>query len=134
MVPGRFKDYISTSKRNGYKSLHTTIMHDQNMRVEIQIRSRTMHEQSEYGLAAHWAYKQGGRGPDGQAGWIRELIEILEQTHDPDELLENTSIAMYQDRNFAFTPKAVLPQHPQGAPPVDFAYRSEEHTSQLQSL
>src|SRR3546814_2041095 len=74
MVPGRFKDYISTSKRNGYKSLHTTIMHDQNMRVEIQIRSRTMHEQSEYGLAAHWAYKQGGRGPDGQAGWIRDQI------------------------------------------------------------
>src|SRR3546814_6676328 len=100
MVPGRFKDYISTSKRNGYKSLHTTIMHDQNMRVEIQIRSRTMHEQSEYGLAAHWAYKQGGRGPDGQAGWIRDLIEILEQTHDPDELLE----------------------------------RSEEHTSELQSI
>src|SRR3546814_2762965 len=85
MVPGRFKDYISTSKRNGYKSLHTTIMHDQNMRVEIQIRSRTMHEQSEYGLAAHWAYKQGGRGPDGQAGWIRDLIEILEQTHRPEE-------------------------------------------------
>src|SRR3546814_17588610 len=68
MVPGRFKDYISTSKRNGYKSLHTTIMHDQNMRVEIQIRSRTMHEQSEYGLAAPWAYKQGGRSEERREG------------------------------------------------------------------
>src|SRR3546814_11297696 len=86
MVPGRFKDYISTPKRNGYKSLHTTIMHQQNMRIEIQIRSRPMHEQSEYGLAAHWAYKQGGSGPDGQAGWIRDLIEILQQPPDPDGL------------------------------------------------
>src|SRR3546814_6771866 len=114
MVPGRFKDYISTPKRNGYKSLHATIMHQQNMRIEIQIRSRPMHEQSEYGLAAHWAYKQGGSGPDGQAGWIRDLIEILEQTHDPNELLENTRIAMYQDRIFAFTPKGVLHQLPKG--------------------
>src|SRR3546814_20383968 len=91
IVPGIFKDYITTTKRNGYKSLHPTIMHDQNMRVEIQIRSRTMHEQSEYGLAAHWAYKQGGRGPDGQAGWIRDLIEILEQTHDPDQQIGRAS-------------------------------------------
>src|SRR3546814_4082886 len=83
MVPGRFKDYISTPKRNGYKSLHTTIMHQQNMRIEIQIRSLGMHQQSEFGFAAHWAYKQGGSAPDGQAGWIRDLIEILEQTHDP---------------------------------------------------
>jgi len=122
MVPGRFKDYISTPKRNGYKSLHTTIMHQQNMRIEIQIRSLSMHQQSEFGLAAHWAYKQGGRGPDGQAGWIRDLIEILEQTHDPEEFLENTRIAMYQDRIFAFTPKGSLHQLPKGATPVDFAY------------
>ena len=122
MVPGRFKDYISTPKRNGYKSLHTTIMHQQNMRIEIQIRSLSMHQQSEFGFAAHWAYKQGGSAPDGQAGWIRDLIEILEQTHDPDELLENTRIAMYQDRIFAFTPKGSLHQLPKGATPVDFAY------------
>lgn len=122
MVPGRFKDYISTPKRNGYRSLHTTIMHQLNMRIEIQIRSRSMHQQSEFGLAAHWAYKQKGGGPDGQAGWIRDLLEILEQTHDPDELLENTRIAMYQDRIFAFTPKGALHQLPKGATPVDFAY------------
>lgn len=122
MVPGRFKDYISTPKRNGYRSLHTTIMHQQNMRIEIQIRSVGMHQQSEFGYAAHWAYKQKGEGPDGQAGWIRDLIEILEQTHDPDELLENTRIAMYQDRIFAFSPKGALYQLPKGATPVDFAY------------
>jgi guanosine-3',5'-bis(diphosphate) 3'-pyrophosphohydrolase len=122
MVPGRFKDYISTPKRNGYRSLHTTIMHQLNMRIEIQIRSNNMHQQSEFGLAAHWAYKQKGGGPDGQAGWIRDLLEILDQTHDPDELLENTRIAMYQDRIFAFTPKGALHQLPKGATPVDFAY------------
>ncbi|NJS14547.1 MAG: bifunctional (p)ppGpp synthetase/guanosine-3',5'-bis(diphosphate) 3'-pyrophosphohydrolase [Sphingopyxis sp.] len=122
MVPGRFKDYISTPKRNGYRSLHTTIMHQLNMRIEIQIRSRAMHQQSEFGLAAHWAYKQKGTAPDGQAGWIRDLLEILDQTHDPDELLENTRIAMYQDRIFAFTPKGALHQLPKGATPVDFAY------------
>ncbi len=122
MVPGRFKDYISTPKRNGYKSLHTTIMHQQNMRIEIQIRSEEMHQLSEYGLAAHWAYKQGGARPDGQAGWIRDLIEILETSSDPDELLENTRMAMYQDRIFAFTPKGSLHQLPKGATPVDFAY------------
>jgi GTP diphosphokinase / guanosine-3',5'-bis(diphosphate) 3'-diphosphatase len=122
MVPGRFKDYISTPKRNGYKSLHTTIMHQDNMRVEIQLRSTEMHNQSEYGMAAHWAYKQDGAQPDGQAGWIRDLLEILDQTHDPEDLLEHTRMAMYQDRIFAFSPKGALYQLPKGATPVDFAY------------
>jgi GTP diphosphokinase / guanosine-3',5'-bis(diphosphate) 3'-diphosphatase len=121
MVPGRFKDFISTPKRNGYQSLHTTVMHAQNMRVEIQIRSVTMHRQGEYGLAAHWAYKQGTL-PDGQAGWIRDLVEILDQAHDADEILEHTRMAMYQDRIFAFTPKGTLHQLPKGATPIDFAY------------
>jgi GTP diphosphokinase / guanosine-3',5'-bis(diphosphate) 3'-diphosphatase len=120
-VPGRFKDYISTPKRNGYQSLHTTIMHGNNMRVEIQIRSERMHRDNEYGLAAHWAYKQGG-GPDGQAGWIRDLIEILDHAEDAEELLENTKLAMYQDRIFAFTPKGALLQMPRGSTTVDFAY------------
>jgi GTP pyrophosphokinase len=121
MVPGRFKDFISTPKRNGYRSLHTTIMFAQNMRVEVQIRSADMHRAAEYGLAAHWAYKQEDV-PDGQAGWLRDLLEILETSHDPEELLENTRMAMYQDRIFAFTPKGALHQLPKGSTPVDFAY------------
>ncbi|MEH6758208.1 MAG: bifunctional (p)ppGpp synthetase/guanosine-3',5'-bis(diphosphate) 3'-pyrophosphohydrolase [Parasphingorhabdus sp.] len=121
MVPGRFKDYISTPKRNGYQSLHSTIMHGNNMRVEVQIRSERMHRDNEHGLAAHWAYKQGG-GPDGQAGWIRDLIEILEHAEDAEELLENTRLAMYQDRIFAFTPKGTLLQMPRGSTTIDFAY------------
>ncbi len=121
MVPGRFKDFISTPKRNGYQSLHTTVMRAGNMRVEIQLRSRDMHRQGEYGLAAHWAYKQGAR-PDGQAGWIRDLVEILDQAQDAEEILEHTRMAMYQDRIFAFTPKGALHQLPKGATPIDFAY------------
>jgi GTP diphosphokinase / guanosine-3',5'-bis(diphosphate) 3'-diphosphatase len=121
MVPGRFKDFISTPKRNGYRSIHTTVMFAQNMRVEVQIRSQEMHRAAEYGFAAHWAYKQDD-APDGQAGWLRDLIEILETSHDPEELLENTRMAMYQDRIFAFTPKGVLHQLPKGSTPVDFAY------------
>ena len=121
MVPGRFKDYISTPKRNGYQSIHTTVMHGDNMRVEIQIRSERMHQDNEFGLAAHWAYKQSDK-PDGQAGWIRDLIEILEHADDAEELLEHTRLAMYQDRIFAFTPKGTLFQLPKGATTVDFAY------------
>ena len=121
MVPGRFKDYISTPKRNGYKSIHTTLMFDRNRRVEVQIRSRDMHRDSEVGLAAHWGYKQQER-PDGQASWIRDLVEILETSQDAEELLEHTRMAMYQDRIFAFTPKGALHQLPKGATPIDFAY------------
>jgi len=122
MVPGRFKDYISTPKRNGYQSLHTTVIHEENARIEIQIRSERMHRDSEFGLAAHWAYKQDGGRPDGQAGWLRDLVEILEQSNDAEELLEHTRMAMYQDRIFAFTPKGELQQLPKGSTPVDFAY------------
>ncbi|HEX5536992.1 MAG TPA: bifunctional (p)ppGpp synthetase/guanosine-3',5'-bis(diphosphate) 3'-pyrophosphohydrolase [Sphingobium sp.] len=122
MVPGRFKDYISTPKRNGYRSLHTTVIHGENARIEVQIRSADMHRENEFGLAAHWTYKQKMPGPDGQAGWLRDLIEILDQSHDAEELLENTRLAMYQDRIFAFTPKGELHQLPKGATPVDFAY------------
>jgi len=127
MVPGRFKDYISTPKRNGYQSLHTTVIHEENARIEIQIRSERMHQDGEFGLAAHWAYKQDHATPDGQAGWLRDLVEILEQSHDADELLEHTRMAMYQDRIFAFTPKGELQQLPKGSTPVDFAY--SVHTS-----
>jgi len=121
MVPGRFKDFISTPKRNGYKSIHTTIMFAKNMRVEVQVRSAEMHRSSEHGFAAHWAYKQDDK-PDGQAGWLRDLIEILETSQDAEDILENTRMAMYQDRIFAFTPKGALHQLPKGSTVVDFAY------------
>ncbi|MBY8828286.1 RelA/SpoT family protein [Hephaestia mangrovi] len=122
MVPGRFKDYISTPKRNGYRSLHTTVMHADNTRVEIQIRTHEMHQQAEYGLAAHWAYKQDAVRPDTQVSWIRDLVEILDTADNPEELLEHTRMAMYQDRIFAFTPAGELIQLPKGATPIDFAY------------
>lgn len=122
MVPGRFKDYISTPKRNGYRSLHTSIIHAGDTRVEIQIRTREMHSQAEHGLAAHWSYKQNAVRPDTQVSWIRDLVDILEQAESPEELLEHTKMAMYQDRIFAFTPKGELIQLPKGATPIDFAY------------
>ena len=120
-LPGRFKDYISTPKSNGYRSLHTSLMYENSMRVEVQIRTREMHQRNEFGLAAHWAYKQGDR-PDGQVGWLRDLIEIVDASHDAEELLEHTRMAIYQDRIFAFTPKGGLFQLPKGATPVDFAF------------
>ncbi len=120
-VPGRFKDYISTPKMNGYKSLHTTVFYDKSMRAEVQIRTREMHRTNGFGLAAHWAYKQGGK-VDGEVGWLRDLIEIVDASHDSEELLEHTKLAIYQDRIFAFTPKGALFQLPKGATPVDFAF------------
>jgi RelA/SpoT family (p)ppGpp synthetase len=122
MVPNRFKDYISTPKRNGYRSLHTSVIHAENMRIEIQIRTHDMHAQAEYGLAAHWAYKQTAVRPDTQVRWIQDLVEILDNAESPEELLEHTRMAMYQDRIFAFTPRGELTQLPKGATPIDFAY------------
>lgn len=122
MIPGRFKDYISTPKSNGYQSLHTALIFQRSMRIEVQIRTREMHRLNEFGLAAHWAYKQGGARPDGQVGWLRDLIEIVDASHDAEELLENTKMAIYQDRIFAFTPKGALFQLPKGSTAVDFAY------------
>ena len=122
MVPGRFKDFISTPKRNGYRSLHTSVIHDSKMRIEVQIRTREMHLQAEKGLAAHWAYKEGKPAADIHVPWIDDLVEILDHADSPEELLEHTRMAMYQDRIFAFTPKGELIQLPKGATPVDFAY------------
>ena len=123
MVPGRFKDYVSTPKRNGYRSLHTTVIHGDSTRVEIQIRTEAMHAEAEFGLAAHWAYKQAnGTGSPTDHSWIKDLVEILDTAASPEELLEHTRMAMYQDRIFAFTPKGELIQLPKGATPIDFAY------------
>jgi GTP diphosphokinase / guanosine-3',5'-bis(diphosphate) 3'-diphosphatase len=120
-LPGKFKDYISTPKSNGYRSIHTSLMYENSMRVEVQIRTHQMHRVNELGLAAHWAYKQADR-PDGQVGWLRDLIEIVDASHDAEELLEHTRMAIYQDRIFAFTPKGALFQLPKGASAVDFAF------------
>jgi len=122
MVPGRFKDFISTPKQNGYRSIHTTVIHDERMRIEVQIRTREMHAQAEHGLAAHWAYKEGKIAARTEHPWISDLVEILEHAASAEELLEHTRMAMYQDRIFAFTPKGELIQLPKGATPVDFAY------------
>jgi len=122
VVPGRFKDFISTPKRNGYRSLHTTVIHDEQMRIEIQIRTQEMHDQAEHGFAAHWAYKEGKAAAQTQHPWIDDLIEILDHAASAEEVLEHTRMAMYTDRIFAFTPKGELIQLPKGATPVDFAY------------
>jgi guanosine-3',5'-bis(diphosphate) 3'-pyrophosphohydrolase len=122
MVPGRFKDYISTPKSNGYRSLHTTILDRDKLRLEVQIRDREMHAAAEFGMAAHWAYKQrrGGNGTD--YPWLADLLEILEHAQSAEEVLEHTRIAMFQDQLFCFTPRGELIQLPKGATPVDFAY------------
>ena len=126
MVPGRFKDYISTPKRNGYRSLHTTVIGPQRMRIEIQIRSREMHEIAEYGVAAHWSYKDGrSLAPmedSERYRWLRDLLDILENASSPEEFLEHTKIAMFQDTVFAFTPKGDLITMPKGSTMIDFAY------------
>ena len=122
MVPRRFKDYISTPKPNGYKSIHTGIIGPENTRIEIQIRTQEMHEVAEKGVAAHWAYKQGEKVVGKNFRWIRELLEILEQASNPEEFLENTKLEMYNDQVFCFTPKGDLIGLPINSTPVDFAY------------
>ena len=125
VVPGRFKDYISISKPNGYSSIHTGVMGPQMQRVEVQIRTQSMHEIAELGVAAHWQYKQGDSDPikEGtQYRWLRELLEILEHAAEPEEFLEHTKLEMFADQVFCFTPKGDLFAMPFGATPVDFAY------------
>ncbi len=122
-VPGRFKDYISIPKPNGYRSLHTGIIGPSRHRIEIQIRTEDMHSVAQMGVAAHWSYKQGQQATDGlQYRWVRELLEILEHTNSPEEFLEHTKLEMFQDQVFCFTPKGDLVALPRGATPVDFAY------------
>ncbi len=123
MVPGRFKDYISTPKPNGYRSLHTGVIGPEKQRIEIQIRTREMHEIAELGVAAHWRYKEGGPSVDGrQYRWLRELLDILEHAAGPEDFLEHTKLEMFQDQVFCFTPKGDLIALPRNATPVDFAY------------
>ena len=122
MIPRRFKDYISTPKPNGYKSIHTGVIGPENTRIEIQIRTHEMHEIAEKGIAAHCAYKQGQKVEGRNFRWIRELLEILEQAQNPEEFMENTKLEMYNDQVFCFTPKGDLIGLPVNSTPVDFAY------------
>lgn len=126
VVPGRFKDFISTPKPNGYRSLHTTVIGPQNQRIEIQIRTAAMHAEADLGVAAHWSYKQGdvknAIADAKKYRWLRELLDILEQEQKPEDFLENTKLELFQDQVFAFTPKGDLIELPTGSTPIDFAY------------
>lgn len=122
MIPGRYRDYISTPKPNGYQSLHTSVIGPLNLRIEVQIRTQEMHQVAEYGLAAHWEYKQGAHREGRQYRWLRELLELMQHSSNPNEFLEHSKIAMYQDQVFCFSPKGDLITLPKGATPIDFAY------------
>ncbi len=125
VIAGRFKDYISTPKANGYQSLHTgvTLREPRNQKIEVQIRTRDMHDIAENGVAAHWLYKQGTAAAREAArfAWVQDLKEILDNS-SLDDFLDNTKLALYQDQVFCFTPKGQLIQLPRGATPIDFAY------------
>ena len=130
-VPSRFRDFISVPKPNGYQSLHTTIRTDENRRVEIQIRTERMEDVANRGVAAHWAYKDESYAYDpasAQASGgdplkrIRPLIEMMEQSGDADEFLDNVKLEMFTDQVFTFTPEGDLIALPRGASPIDFAY------------
>ncbi len=123
VVPGRFKDYVSVPKPNGYRSLHTGVIGPLGQRIEIQIRTQDMQDQAERGVAAHWIYKQGGPSTDApQYAWLRSLMEILDKAPNAEEFLEHTKLEMFQDQVFCFTPKGKLIALPRGATPIDFAY------------
>ncbi|GFE66400.1 RelA/SpoT family protein [Litoreibacter roseus] len=125
-VPGRFKDYISQPKTNGYRSIHTTVSGRDGKRVEVQIRTRQMHEVAEAGVAAHWSYRDGERVENPFAvdptTWIASLTERFDQAEDHDDFLETVKLEMYSDQVFCFTPKGEVVKLPRGATPLDFAY------------
>jgi len=122
LVPGRFKDYISTPKPNMYQSLHTTVIGKQGIPFEVQIRTWDMHETAEYGIAAHWKYKQGeGAGQEKDFEWVRRLLESQQDT-DAEDYLNSMKIDMFDDEVFAFTPKGKIVSLPAGSTPIDFAY------------
>ena len=122
-VPERFKDYISNPKENGYRALHTVLIGPDGHRIEVQIRSRAMHEFAENGAAAHWLYKQEGGGVDGrQYKWVQQFLEILDSASSPEEFLSHTKMQLFPDQVFCFTPKGDLKALPAGATLVDFAY------------
>ena len=129
MVPGRFKDYISTPKGNDYRSIHTTVIGPSKQRVELQIRTVAMHEIAEYGIAAHALYKDNAGSPtellsreSTAYAWLRRTIELLAEGSNPEEFLEHTKLELFHDQVFCFTPKGKLIALPRKATPIDFAY------------
>ncbi len=133
-VPGRFKDYIALPKANGYQSLHTTAIGPYGERMEIQIRTRAMHRIAEYGVAAHWRYKQPGMpgGPDDpqRFAWLRQMLEWQQHLQDPQEFLRSVKEDLFTDEVFVFTPKGDLLNFPVGATVIDFAYRIHSEVGQ----
>ncbi len=124
-VPGRFKDYIAMPKSNLYQSLHTTVVSPEGEPLEIQIRTKEMHATAEFGVAAHWRYKDGRAGPtdlDAKFIWLRELLESHQDAKPPAELVENLKKDLFTDEVFVFTPKGEVVQLPRGSSPIDFAY------------
>ena len=125
-VPGRFKDYIAMPKFNMYQSLHTTVIGPGGKPVEIQIRTHDMHRRAEYGVAAHWKYKDGAKGPalqdNNDMGWLRSLVDWQQETSDPDEFLDSLRFEINAREVFVFTPKGEVMALPAGSTPVDFAY------------
>lgn len=129
VVPGRFKDYISTPKQNDYRSIHTTVIGPSKQRVELQIRTTAMHEIAEYGIAAHALYKDDAGSPtellsreSTAYAWLRRTIELLAEGSNPEEFLEHTKLELFHDQVFCFTPKGKLIALPRKATPIDFAY------------
>ncbi|HVU42666.1 MAG TPA: bifunctional (p)ppGpp synthetase/guanosine-3',5'-bis(diphosphate) 3'-pyrophosphohydrolase [Xanthobacteraceae bacterium] len=129
VVPGRFKDYISTPKQNDYRSIHSTVIGPGKQRVELQIRTREMHQIADYGIAAHALYKDGVGSPtemlsreSNAYAWLRRTIELLAEGSNPEEFLEHTKLELFHDQVFCFTPKGKLIALPRGATPIDFAY------------
>ena len=121
----RIKDYIASPKSNGYQSLHTTVFGPSGQLYEIQIRTRDMHRTAEYGIAAHWLYKENGKSPDEldhHLSWFRQLIELQQDAHSPEEFLEFLKIDLYQDEIFVFTPRGDVKRLPKSATPIDFAF------------
>ena len=124
-IPGRFKDYISTPKPNLYRSLHTTVIGQSGIPFEVQIRTRQMHEEAEYGIAAHWKYKSGSQASaniDEKLRWIAQLLESDENTRDPDEFIHSFKTDIFHDETFVFTPKGDVISLPLGSTVIDFAY------------
>src|SRR5690242_19033228 len=126
MVPERFKDFISTPKPNGYRSIHTTVIGPEKQRVEVQIRTNEMHDVAERGIAAHWRYREHVDSPAGTEEraleCLRDMVDLLERGDSAEEFLEHSRLNMYQDQVFCFTPKGDLISLPRGATPIDFAY------------